>query len=133
MQELDKIKVTEETKTYEHELTLVFWFATHLENLQIAGSLMTREFLLKQLVACALMNNALPVPKPKGKDSDEDWDDGSQGSNESFQSENLSEEEKAGKNPNMNKKQRTDIQKEGGSDEDSFYDDDDYKDNHGTT
>lgn len=57
MQELDRMKVTEEIKTYEHELTLVFWFATHLEDLKIASALMNREFLLKQLVACSLMNN----------------------------------------------------------------------------
>jgi hypothetical protein len=47
LNELDRIKTSEETKTYEHDITLVFWFAIHLENLNIAGALVKREFLLK--------------------------------------------------------------------------------------
>lgn len=43
-------------KQYELDLTLAFWFAIHLEDLKTAQALMEEEFLLKQLVACALIN-----------------------------------------------------------------------------
>lgn len=35
---------------------MAFWFAIHLEDLASARLLMQEEFLLKQLVACALLN-----------------------------------------------------------------------------
>ena len=54
-------------KQYELDLTLAFWFAVHLEDLPTAQILMKEEFLLKQLVACALINK--PV------DEDEDYDE----------------------------------------------------------
>jgi hypothetical protein len=38
------------------DLTLAFWFAIHLEDLKTAQLLMQQEFLLKQLVACALLS-----------------------------------------------------------------------------
>jgi hypothetical protein len=31
--ELERIKVSLDPKAYEHTLTLIFWFAIHLENL----------------------------------------------------------------------------------------------------
>ena len=43
-------------KQYELDLTLAFWFAMHLEDIETARALMEEEFLLKQLVACALIN-----------------------------------------------------------------------------
>jgi hypothetical protein len=56
LDELESIKRSGQQKAYEHDLTLVFWFAVHLENLGLAQALLENEFLLKQLVACALMN-----------------------------------------------------------------------------
>jgi hypothetical protein len=38
------------------DLTLAFWFAIHLEDSSTAQLLMQEEFLLKQLVACALLS-----------------------------------------------------------------------------
>jgi len=56
LEELQIIKNSGQQKIYEHDLTLVFWFAIHLENLELAQALLDKEFLLKQLVACALIN-----------------------------------------------------------------------------
>ena len=63
----------------------------------MAQALLESDFILKQLVACAIINK-----KGEGEDSEDDEDDGDdlpgdnsgRGSNDSFSSENLSEEEK---------------------------------------
>ena len=54
--EIRKLKETSSVKQYELDLTLAFWFAIHLEDLKTAQALMEEEFLLKQLVACAIIN-----------------------------------------------------------------------------
>ena len=76
----------------------MFWFAIHLENLELAQALLEKEFLLKQLVACALINkkgnleivNLLGEDNDSSSDSDEedeDWNinnSGPRSSGESF-------------------------------------------------
>ena len=47
MADLDKLKVATTLKQYEHDLTLVFWFALHLEDLPLVKALLNQEFLLK--------------------------------------------------------------------------------------
>lgn len=84
-------------KQYEHDITLVFWFAIHLENLDLAQLLLDKEFLLKQLVACALMNRKDDEDSDEAlsEEENEDWNiNSNRHSEESFKSENLSEEEK---------------------------------------
>jgi len=56
LDELERIKNAGDQKNYEHDLTLAFWFAIHIEDLAMAQALIEREFLLKQLVACALIH-----------------------------------------------------------------------------
>jgi hypothetical protein len=100
--ELDIIKSDTDKKNYEHDLTLVFWFAVHLEDFNMVTALVNREFLLKQLVTCALLNK-----KGEMGDSDEDSDIGEEwnvndNASESFKSEELSEEEKEDGGPGDN-------------------------------
>lgn len=47
MDELEKVKLSKDAKVYEHTVTLVFWFAIHLENLGLCQLLIDKEFLLK--------------------------------------------------------------------------------------
>jgi hypothetical protein len=53
--ELDKLKRKLDKREYNHELILAFWFAVHLEDRDMARSMMEDEQLLKQLVLCAYM------------------------------------------------------------------------------
>ena len=96
-------------------MTLCFWFAIHLEDLNLAQALLGQEFLLKQLVACALMNQKNAKEGDDFEESDEDseegdeWNINSQGkrgdnSNESFKSENFSEEEDKQDSPTTSQK-----------------------------
>ncbi len=45
--ELKNLKDANNMKQYEHDLTLVFWFVVHLEDLNLAQTLLLNEFLLK--------------------------------------------------------------------------------------
>jgi hypothetical protein len=69
LDEILKIKRTESVKQYELDLTLAFWFAIHLEDLKTVQVLMQQEFLLKQLVACALLSK-------KGQNLSDDEEEG---------------------------------------------------------
>ena len=69
LDEILKIKHTESVKQYELDLTLAFWFAIHLEDLKTVQVLMQQEFLLKQLVACALLSK-------KGQNLSDDEEEG---------------------------------------------------------
>mmetsp|Transcript_23322 Transcript_23322/g.22953 ORF Transcript_23322/g.22953 Transcript_23322/m.22953 type:complete len:127 (+) Transcript_23322:155-535(+) len=54
MEELKKIKEVASEKDFNYELTMAFWFAVHLEDLELASILVDSSILLKQLVICAL-------------------------------------------------------------------------------
>ena len=66
-------------KQYELDLTLAFWFAVHMEDLPTAQALMQEEFLLKQLVACALINkpdddeDAFDEDMSENEESEQNW------------------------------------------------------------
>lgn len=55
IENLKDLKGSSTIKQFELDLTLAFWFAIHLEDLKAANELLEQEFLLKQLVACALL------------------------------------------------------------------------------
>lgn len=110
----------EGVKNYEHDLTFAFWFSLHLEDLKMAQTLLESDKSLKQLVACAIINK-----KGEGEESEEEEDEGDEwqgnnsgrGSNESFQSENLSEEEKQRERNDGPSANEDRYQHEGGSEE----------------
>lgn len=55
---LTKLKLQEDQrKLYENELTLAFWFACHLEDLDTAQVLVNEEYFLKLIVATAFLQS----------------------------------------------------------------------------
>lgn len=47
LEELNISKKSGQTKQYDHDLTLAFWFAIHLEDLRLAQTLVAEAHLLK--------------------------------------------------------------------------------------
>jgi len=79
---------------------MAFWFAVHLEDVNICKHLVHREFLLKQMVACALMNKYGEDQKQHHSEEDseegeEEWNINS-GANsvDSFRSEEISDQDR---------------------------------------
>lgn len=72
IQEIRNIKNTCSLKQYELDLTLAFWFAVHLEDLPTASALLEEDFLLKQLVACALFNKKGDASDEESEELDDD-------------------------------------------------------------
>lgn len=59
LEDLDGIKKSSSQKAYEHDITLCFWFAVHLEDLELVQGLLEKEMLVKQLVACAFVKDSI--------------------------------------------------------------------------
>lgn len=78
--EIRLAKATMSAKQYELDMTLAFWFAVHMEDLPTAQALMQEEFLLKQLVACALINkpdddeDAFDEDMSESEESEQNWE-----------------------------------------------------------
>ena len=82
VEELDRLKVTLEPKQYDHQVTIAFWFAIHLEIEEIVSALIKREILLKKIVTTGIqIMEAVDSDDDKSSDEDEDrkeeWDVGS--------------------------------------------------------
>lgn len=102
MLELNRDKESKSTKQFELDMTLAFWFAVHLEDLPTAQALMKNEFILKQLVACALLNKKGDDEELGDEEDEEDEEEDEQGESGDEMNANSSSDWQTGKRKNAN-------------------------------